>query len=236
LISKISTSFYALFAKESTVLLFLDTANLDEIAEIASWGVLDGVTTNPSLVSKEKRDFKKLVKEICKIVKGPVSAEVVAEDAEGMLKEGRDIATWAENVVVKCPLTPNGLQATSKLSKDGIKVNVTLCFSVNQALLAARAGAYFVSPFIGRLDDINEDGCALVEQIAEMYHIQSIETNVLAASIRTPPHVCRVALAGADAATMPYKVFKQLVQHPLTDIGMEKFLADWRASQAAVAP
>ncbi|MBX9667661.1 MAG: fructose-6-phosphate aldolase [Candidatus Obscuribacterales bacterium] len=216
--------------------LFLDTANLDEITEIAAWGVLDGITTNPSLVSKEKRDFKKLVKDICKIVSGPVSAEVVSEDVEGMLREGRDIATWAENVVVKCPLTPNGLAATSKLSKDGIKVNVTLCFSVNQALLAARAGAYFISPFVGRLDDINEDGCALVEQIAEMYHIQSIETRVLAASVRTPPHVHRVALAGADCATMPYKVFKQLVHHPLTDQGMEKFLADWKQAQAAVAP
>lgn len=215
--------------------LFLDTANLDEITEIASWGVLDGITTNPSLVGKEKRDFKKLVKEICKIVSGPVSAEVVSEDMEGMLKEGRDIATWAENVVVKCPLTPAGLGACSRLSRDGIKVNVTLCFSVNQALLAARAGAYFVSPFVGRLDDINEDGTALVEQIAEMFHIQAIDTRVLAASIRTPPHVQKAALAGADACTMPYKVFKQLVQHPLTDQGLEKFLADWKAAQAVAA-
>jgi len=218
------------------VQLFLDTANLDEIAEIASWGVLDGITTNPSLVVKEKQDFKKLVQEICKIVSGPVSAEVVSEDLEGMLKEGRDIATWAENVVVKCPLTPAGLGACKKLSNDGIKVNVTLCFSVNQALLAARAGAYFVSPFVGRLDDINEDGTALIEQIAEMFSIQSIDTRVLAASIRTPPHVQRSALAGADACTMPYKVFKQLVHHPLTDSGMEKFLSDWKQAKAAVAP
>jgi transaldolase len=150
-----------------------------------------------------------------------------------MLKEGRDIATWAENVVVKCPLTPAGLAACSKLSQEGIKVNVTLCFSVNQAILAAQAGAYFVSPFIGRLDDINEDGCALVEQIVEVFHIQGLETKVLAASIRTPMHVTRVALAGADVATMPYKVFKQLVQHPLTDSGLEKFLEDWNKSKAA---
>lgn len=215
--------------------LFLDTANLDEISEIASWGVLDGVTTNPSLISKEKggEDFKKLVKEICKIVSGPVSAECLSTDADALLKEGREIATWAENVVVKCPLTPAGLNACSKLSKDGIKVNVTLCFSVNQALLAARAGAYFISPFIGRLDDINEDGSALVEQIAEMYHVQGIETQVLAASIRGPVHVQRAALSGADAATMPHKVFKQLVSHPLTDMGLEKFLADWKKAHPA---
>jgi transaldolase len=216
------------------VQLFLDTANLDEISEIASWGVLDGITTNPSLVSKEKRDFKKLVQEICKIVSGPVSAEVTAEDMDGMLKEGRDIATWAENVVVKCPLTPAGLGACKKLSTDGIKVNVTLCFSVNQALLAARAGAYFVSPFVGRLDDINQDGSHLIEQISEMFHIQALDTQVLAASIRTPMHVQSAALAGADACTMPYKVFKQLVQHPLTDSGVEKFLADWKSVKATV--
>lgn len=207
--------------------LFLDTANIDEIKEIAAWGVLSGVTTNPTLVSKEGVDFKRRVKEICKIVSGPVSAEVVSTDTEGMLGEGRDIATWAENVVVKCPLTPAGLAATNILSKDGIKVNVTLCFSVNQAILAARAGAYFVSPFVGRLDDINEDGIALIEQIVEVFHLHAFETKVLAASIRTPPHVSKAALAGADVATMPYKVFKQLVSHPLTDQGLEKFLADW---------
>ncbi|MBX3076049.1 fructose-6-phosphate aldolase [Candidatus Obscuribacterales bacterium] len=214
--------------------LFLDTANLDEIQEIAAWGVLDGITTNPSLVVKEKRDFKKLVQEICKIVSGPVSAECVSEDLEGMLKEGRDIATWAENVVVKVPLTPAGLGACKQMSKDGIKVNVTLCFSVNQALLAARAGAYFVSPFVGRLDDINQDGSDLVSQIAEMYHIQALDTQVLAASIRTPMHVQQAALGGADACTMPFKVFKQLVSHPLTDAGLEKFLADWKSAKAAV--
>lgn len=214
--------------------LFLDTANLDEIQEIAAWGVLDGITTNPSLVVKEKRDFKKLVQEICKIVSGPVSAECVSEDLEGMVKEGRDIATWAENVVVKVPLTPAGLGACKQLSKDGTKVNVTLCFSVNQALLAARAGAHFISPFVGRLDDINQDGSDLVAQIAEMYHVQGLDTNVLAASIRTPMHVQAAALSGADACTMPYKVFKQLVSHPLTDAGLEKFLADWKSAKAAV--
>jgi transaldolase len=217
------------------VLLFLDTANLDEIKEIAEWGVLGGITTNPTLVVKEHQDFKKLVKEICKIVPGPVSAEVTSTDTEGMLKEGRDIATWAENVIVKCPLTPAGLAATSALSRDGIKVNVTLCFSVNQAILAAKAGAYFVSPFVGRLDDINEDGCALVEHIVEVFHIQGYETQVLAASLRGPQHVTRCALAGAHAATMPYKVFKMLVSHPLTDSGLDKFLADWKSAKSGAA-
>lgn len=217
------------------MLLFLDTANVDEIKEIASWGVLSGVTTNPSLVVKEGKDFKKVVKEICSIVHGPVSAEVTALDPEEMVKQGRDIATWADNVVVKCPLTPAGLTATSRLAQEGIKINVTLCFSVNQALLAARAGATFVSPFVGRLDDINEDGLALIEQIVEVFHIQGLDTKVLAASIRTPVHVTRAALAGADIATMPYKVFKQLVSHPLTDAGQEKFLEDWKKASATVA-
>lgn len=216
------------------MLLFLDTANLDEIREIAAWGVLDGITTNPTLVGKEKQDFKKLVQEICKIVPGPVSAEVVATDAEGMVKEGRDIAKWASNVIVKCPLTPAGLTATSTLAKDGIKVNVTLCFSTNQALLAARAGAYFVSPFVGRLDDINQDGIGLIEEIAAMFAVQSVETKLLAASIRSPQHVTKSALAGADIATMPYKIFKQLVGHPLTDKGVESFLADWAKAKDSV--
>jgi len=217
------------------VLLFLDTANLDEIKEIAAWGVLGGITTNPSLVVKEHQDFKKLVKEICKIVSGPVSAEVTATDADEMLKQGRDIATWAENVVVKVPLTPAGLSACAALSRDGIKVNVTLCFSVNQAILAAAAGAYFVSPFVGRLDDINEDGSSLIEQIVEVFHIQGYETRVLAASLRHPVHISKAALAGAHAATMPYKVFKQLVHHPLTDAGLAKFMEDWKSANTAVA-
>jgi len=216
------------------MLLFLDTANIDEIKEIAGWGVLDGVTTNPSLASKEGKDFKSQVKEICQIVKGPVSAEVVSTDTEGMLKEGRECAKWASNVVVKCPLTPAGLAATKVLSSEGIRVNVTLCFSVNQALLAARAGAYIVSPFVGRLEDINEDGIEVVAQIVEAYKLHDIKTNVLSASIRTPMHVTQSALVGAQIATMPYKVFKQLVSHPLTDRGLQGFLADWEKAKAVL--
>jgi len=169
------------------VKLFLDTANLEEIKEIADWGVLNGVTTNPSLVAKEGVDFKTRVKDICKVVNGPVSAEVVTEDSDEMIKQGKDIATWAPNVMVKCPLTPAGLKACNALSQAGIKVNVTLCFSVNQALLAARAGATFVSPFVGRLDDINQDGCELIAQIVQVYDIYGFDTEVLAASIRPPP-------------------------------------------------
>lgn len=221
--------------KERTVKLFLDTANLDEIKEIADWGVLNGVTTNPSLVAKEGIDFKTRVKDICKVVNGPVSAEVVTEDADEMIKQGKDIATWAPNVMVKCPLTPAGLKACSHLSKEGIKVNVTLCFSVNQAILAARAGATFVSPFVGRLDDINQDGCDLIAQIVQVFDIYGFETEVLAASIRHPVHVMHSALAGADIATMPYKIFKQLVHHPLTDEGLEKFNADWKKSQLTLS-
>ncbi len=215
--------------------LFLDTANLEEIKEIADWGVLNGVTTNPSLVVKEGVDFKTRVQDICKVVNGPVSAEVVTEDADEMIKQGRDIATWAPNVMVKCPLTPAGLKACSTLSKDGIKINVTLCFSVNQAILAARAGATFVSPFVGRLDDINQDGSELIAQIAEVFNIHGFETEVLAASIRHPVHVTQAAMAGADIATMPYKIFKQLVSHPLTDAGLEKFMADWNKSQLTLS-
>lgn len=217
------------------MLLFLDTANIDEIKEIAAWGVLSGVTTNPSLVGKEGRNFKDVVTEICKIVSGPVSAEVISTEPQDMVKEGREYAKWADNVIVKCPLTAAGLSATSILAKDGIKVNVTLCFSVNQALLAARAGAYIISPFVGRLDDINEDGIELVAQIVETYRTHAIETLVLAASIRSPVQVTKSALVGADIATLPYKVFKQLISHPLTDQGLEKFLADWNQAKSKVA-
>jgi len=217
------------------VKLFLDTANLDEIKEINAWGVLNGVTTNPSLVSKEGVDFKQRVIEICKIVDGPVSAEVTTTDPKEMIQQGRDIAKWASNVMVKCPLTPAGLEACHALSKDGIKVNVTLCFSVNQAILAAHAGATFVSPFVGRLDDINEDGMKLIEEIVEVFHIQGYETEVLSASIRHPVHVSQSALAGADICTMPYKVFKMLVQHPLTDAGQKKFLEDWEKTKKELA-
>jgi transaldolase len=217
------------------VKLFLDTANLDEINEINGWGVLSGVTTNPSLVAKEGADFKTRVKEICKVVDGPVSAEVVTEDADEMIKQGKEIATWAPNVMVKCPLTPVGLKTCKALSTEGIKVNVTLCFSVNQAILAARAGATFVSPFVGRLDDINQDGMELIAQISQVFDTYGFQTEVLAASIRHPVHVTQSALAGADICTMPYKVFKQLVSHPLTDQGNEKFLADWKKSQLTLS-
>ncbi len=213
--------------------LFIDTANLDEIKEIVSWGVLSGVTTNPSLVAKEGIDFKSRVKEICNIVNGPVSAEVISTDVKEMIKQGEDIATWAPNVVVKCPLTPAGLSACKALSTKGIKVNVTLCFSVNQAILAAAAGATFVSPFVGRLDDINEDGMFLIEQIVQVFDIHQYETEVLAASLRHPAHVTQAALAGAHVATLPYKVFKQMVHHPLTDMGQEKFLSDWEKAKVA---
>lgn len=214
--------------------LFLDTASLDEIKEINSWGVLNGVTTNPTLVAKEGVDFKTRVVEICKIVDGPVSAEVTTTDPKEMIAQGRDIAKWAHNVMVKCPLTPAGLEACKALSKDGIKVNVTLCFSANQAILAAHAGATFVSPFVGRLDDINQDGIALIEEIVEVFHIHGYETEVLAASIRHPVHVTQSALAGADICTMPYKVFKMLVQHPLTDKGQDQFMADAAKFKQAV--
>ena len=215
--------------------LFLDTANVEEIKEIAAWGVLDGITTNPSLVAKEGIDFKTRVKEICKIVDGPVSAEVVTEDSDEMIKQGKDIATWAPNVMVKLPLTPAGLRACKALSGEGIKINVTLCFSVNQAILAAKAGATFVSPFVGRLDDINQDGNELIAQISEVFDIYDFDTEVLAASIRHPIHVTQAALAGADICTMPSKIFKQLVSHPLTDQGLEKFMADWKKSQLTLS-
>jgi transaldolase len=218
------------------VKLFLDTANLDEIKEINAWGVLNGVTTNPTLVVKEEGvDFKTRVIEICKVVDGPVSAEVTTMDPKEMISQGRDIAKWASNVMVKVPLTPAGLEACKALSKDGIKVNVTLCFSVNQAILAAHAGATFVSPFVGRLDDINENGMNLIEEIVEVFHIHGYETEVLAASIRHPVHVTDAAMAGADICTMPYKIFKMLVHHPLTDKGQDQFMADWAKAKQAVA-
>ncbi|MEZ5306988.1 MAG: fructose-6-phosphate aldolase [Pyrinomonadaceae bacterium] len=210
---------------------FVDTANLDEIREAASLGLLDGVTTNPSLVAKEGDiDFKERIAEICEIVKGDVSAEVTALDAEGMLREGRELAAIASNVVIKCPLTWEGLKATKAFSEEGTKVNVTLCFSASQALLAAKAGAAYISPFIGRLDDISLDGMQLIRDIVTIYDNYGYETEVLAASIRHPMHIVDSALAGADVATIPFSVFKKLVQHPLTDKGLEAFLADWKAS------
>ena len=212
--------------------IYLDTGNVKEIAEAARMGILDGVTTNPSLVSKEGRDFKDLILEICQLVDGPVSAEVVSVEAEAMVKEGRELARIHPNVVVKCPLIPEGLAATKRLADEGIRVNVTLCFSPTQALLAAKAGAWCVSPFIGRLDDISNDGMELIRQIVTIFHNYDFPTQVLVASVRHPQHVVEAALVGGDICTMPYGVFQQLAKHPLTDIGLKKFLADWEARNA----
>jgi len=208
--------------------LFLDTANIQEIRDAAALGLLDGVTTNPSLVAKEKRPFKEIVKEICDIVKGDVSAEVTATDTEGMLKEGRELAKISDNVVVKVPLTKAGLVAVQKFSVDEIRCNVTLCFSPAQALMAAKAGAYIISPFVGRLDDISEVGMELIQKIIQIYDNYEFQTQVLVASCRHPLHVVDAAMMGAEIATVPYKVFDQLFNHPLTDIGLEKFLSDWK--------
>ncbi len=210
--------------------LFLDTANIEHIRHGVRLGVITGVTTNPSLVSKEgKVDYKRLVKEICSIVPGPVSTEVLSQDVSGMVAEAREIASWAENVAVKIPATIQGVEATAVLAREGIKVNFTLCFSLNQALLAAAAGAAFVSPFVGRLDDIGEDGMGLVREIVQVYHNypENIKTEVIAASIRHPRHCVEAAKAGAHIATVPYSVLMQMVQHPLTDIGVRRFLEDW---------
>lgn len=211
---------------------FLDTGNVEEIKAAVAWGQVDGVTTNPSLVAKEGRDFKQLVMEICQITDGPVSAEVIALDYDGMLKEAREYAKWAPNVVVKLPLTENGLKAVKTVSAEGIKTNVTLCFSANQALLAARAGATYISPFVGRLDDVGQDGMQLIEEILDIYGNYGYETQVLVASVRHPIHVTQAARLGAHVATMPFKVLQQMFKHPLTDIGIEKFLADWKKAEA----
>jgi transaldolase len=208
---------------------FLDTANVSEIYEAARFGILDGVTTNPSLVAREGRSFKELLQEICKIVDGPVSAEVVSTEADAMVKEGRELAKLHPNIVVKCPLIPEGIQATKKLSSEGIRVNVTLCFSPTQAILAAKAGAWCVSPFIGRLDDISSNGMALIRQIVTIYKNYGYQTLVLVASVRHPQHVVEAALAGGDICTMPFSVFQALFKHPLTDVGLKKFLDDWKA-------
>ena len=206
---------------------FIDTANIEEIKKANELGLLDGVTTNPSLVSKEGREFKELIIEICSIVNGPVNAEVINTDAKGMVKEARELAKLADNIVVKIPLIKEGLRAVKILSSEGIKTNVTLCFSAVQALMAAKAGANYVSPFVGRLDDIGHDGMEIVEQILGIYENYGYETEVIVASIRNPIHVLDAALMGADIATIPFKVMEQLIKHPLTDIGLEKFLADW---------
>ena len=207
---------------------FIDTANIEEIKKASELGMVDGVTTNPSLVAKEGREFKELIKEICDLVEGPVSAEVVSVDAEGMVREAKELAEIADNIVIKVPLIEEGLKATKILAGEGIKTNVTLCFSPVQALMAAKAGAAYVSPFVGRLDDISYIGMELVEQILAIYDTYGFETEVIVASIRNPVHVLDSALMGADIATIPFKVIQQLIKHPLTDIGLENFLADWK--------
>jgi len=207
---------------------FLDTANLDQIKEAASWGIIDGVTTNPSLVSKENMKFEALIKEICRTVTGAVSVESVSTKAEEIIVEARGLAALADNVVVKIPICLEGLKATKALANEGIDVNTTLIFSPSQALLAAKAGARFVSPFVGRLDDISHDGMDLVDQILTIYNNYGIVTEVIVASIRHPLHVVEAAMMGADIATIPFSALEKLVKHPLTDIGMEKFLNDWK--------
>jgi transaldolase len=211
------------------VRIFLDTANIEQIRQAAKLGIVSGVTTNPSLVSNEgMADYEAVVKEICSIIPGPVSAEVLGTEAQDMIEQARQIARWAPNVAIKIPATADGLEATSALSKDGIKVNVTLCFSLNQALLAALAGAAYVSPFVGRLDDIGHDGMALVTDIVDVYKHYGLPTQVIAASIRHPQHCVAAAKAGAHIATVPYAVLMQMMRHPLTDIGITRFLNDWK--------
>ncbi|MBC2478118.1 fructose-6-phosphate aldolase [Clostridium beijerinckii] len=209
---------------------FLDTANVEHIKEANEMGVICGVTTNPSLVAKEGRDFNEVIKEITEIVDGPISGEVISEDAAGMIKEGREIAAIHKNMIVKIPMTAEGLKATKVLSSEGIKTNVTLIFSATQALLAANAGATYVSPFLGRVDDISMIGMDLVRDIAEIFAVHGIETEIIAASVRNPIHVIEAAKAGADIATIPFDLVMQMLKHPLTDQGIEKFKADWAAA------
>ena len=209
---------------------FLDTANIDEIKAVNDMGVIDGVTTNPSLIAKEGKDFKETIKEIASIVDGAISGEVNSDDAEGMIVEGREIAAIHQNMVVKIPMTGEGLKAVKVLTKEGIKTNVTLIFSATQALLAARAGATYVSPFVGRLDDIGQDGLSLIEEIVDIFNVNAIETEIIVASVRNPIHVAQAARMGADIATVPYKVITQMTKHPLTDKGIENFLKDWEGA------
>jgi transaldolase len=214
--------------------IFLDTASVTELREGVAMGLVDGCTTNPTLIAKEKRPFRPLVEEICSIVPGDVSLEVVAVDVEGMVKEGKELAQVAPNVVVKCPLTKDGLKAVKQLTQQGIRVNQTLCFSATQALLSAKAGACYISPFLGRLDDISAVGMDLVRDICQIYRTYGFTTQVLAASIRNPLHVLDAAKAGAHVATMPFSVLEMLLKHPLTDIGLKKFLDDWQKSGAKI--
>jgi transaldolase len=215
--------------------IFVDTANIDEIRQANDIGILDGVTTNPSLAAKEKRPFREIILEICNIVKnGAISAEVVSTEYADMLREGREVATWHPNVIVKLPTTPNGVRACNTLSREGIRVNMTLVFSATQALLVAKAGAYFVSPFLGRLDDIAQDSMILLRDILTIYKNYNFSTEVLAASLRHPVHVLEAAKAGAHIGTMPYKVFEMLFKHPLTDRGLDAFLKDWEKARAVL--
>ncbi|WP_366923683.1 fructose-6-phosphate aldolase [Metallumcola ferriviriculae] len=207
--------------------IFIDSANVQHIREISATGIVSGVTTNPSLIAKEGRNFRQVVQEITEIVDGPISAEVISLDAAGMISEAEELAKIHPNVVIKIPMTQEGLAAVYRLNDKGIRTNVTLVFSTNQALLAARAGAAYVSPFVGRLDDIGHDGTAIIGEIAAVFDIHALETEIIAASIRHPLHVTQAALAGAHIATIPYKVIQQMTKHPLTDAGIERFLADW---------
>jgi len=209
--------------------IFLDTANIDDIRNAAKLGVVSGITTNPSLVAKEKRaDMKEVIREIASIIDGPISAEVLSQEPQAMIEEAKEISSWAPNVVVKIPITVEGLEALSALSKDGVKVNLTLCFSVNQAMLGAIAGATYVSPFVGRLDDVGHDGMQLVEEIVKVYKSYNISTQVIAASIRHPLHAIAAAKAGAHVVTVPYNILMQMIKHPLTDIGNSRFSQDWQ--------
>lgn len=208
--------------------IYLDTANVDEIREIASWGIISGVTTNPSLIAREGRDFRTVVAEICEIVDGPVSAEVISTNSARMIEEGKKHAAWHSDVVVKIPMSPEGLTAVSNLEKEGIHCNVTLVFSAGQGLLAARAGASYISPFVGRLDDTGGDGMQVVQELAEILEYYDLPAKIIAASMRHPTHVVEAALAGAHIATVPYGVIKKMVSHPLTDRGLEAFLSDWK--------
>jgi transaldolase len=210
---------------------FIDTANIEEIREAHSMGMVDGVTTNPSLIAKEGRDFEDIIKEICQIVDGPISAEVISTDTEGMIKEARHLAKIHDNIVVKIPMIVDGLKATRRLAEEGIKTNVTLAFSPLQALMAAKAGATYISPFIGRLDDLSQEGLLLVEQIVEIYRNYAFDTEIIVASIRNPLHVLESALMGADIATIPFSVLAKLAAHPMTDKGLKAFLADWEKTK-----
>ncbi|MBA3046635.1 MAG: fructose-6-phosphate aldolase [Candidatus Thermoplasmatota archaeon] len=207
--------------------IFLDTANVDQIREANSWGIIDGVTTNPSLIAREGRDFREVVEEICTIVNGPISAEVISLDAKGMVKEGKELAKIHENINIKVPMTAEGLKAVKEFSSRGIKTNVTLVFSANQALLAAKAGASFVSPFVGRIDDTGHDGMQVIHDIVQIYLNYAYDTEIIAASVRHPIHVLESAKAGAHIATVPWKVLQQMTKHPQTDLGIEAFLKDW---------